>query len=48
MQFCLEVGGLGELGGGGTNNIYIHVSKCKNDKTKGEKINLLKKCVMFL
>jgi hypothetical protein len=31
------VAGKGEWGGGGT--MYTHVSKCKNDKNKREKIN---------
>jgi hypothetical protein len=36
-RFFLEAGGWGAYGvrrGGGT--MYIHVSKCKNDKIKGE------------
>jgi hypothetical protein len=36
-----EEGGTGSaqkgVGGGGTQTMYIHVSKCKNNKIKGEK-----------
>jgi hypothetical protein len=32
-RFCLEAGRLGEV----AQTIYTHVSKCKNDKIKGER-----------
>jgi hypothetical protein len=35
-KFCLELGWAG-VGGEVTQTMYTHVSKCKNDKIKGEK-----------
>jgi hypothetical protein len=42
-RFCLFCRGVGDVGGGGevAQTMYTHVSKCKNDKIKGEK-NILK------